>query len=125
MVRTSLYKIDGNVEKLTPDIKTYPLGTLPEVKRKILDIKNVKELHSMCSDEGIYNRFLWDSSVLMVVLEADSKTKLVSSIVLINTSDIKEFYILYLQLYELFGVTLLDEDNKKFIPIRTYKKLYF
>jgi hypothetical protein len=124
MLRTSCWKVD-NVEKLTPDIKTYPLGTLAEVRRKILDVKNVKELHSMCSDEGIYNRFIWDSSVLMVVLEADSKTKQVSSIVLINTSDVKEFYILYLQLYELFGVTLLDEDNEKFIPIRTYKKLYF
>ena len=123
MIRSSLWKLETIPEKSRLAIP-YPLGTLDEVRRKILDVRHTKELHSLMSDSGFYSRFMWDSSVLLVVMDTNDKPKQVNSIVLINASDVKEFYLLYLQLYELFGVTLLDEEKDEFIPIRTYKKLY-
>lgn len=124
MVRSSLWRLEGIPEPTKIDIKTLPLGTLEEVKRKIMDVKKVTELHSLLSDTGFYSRFIWDNSVLLIVMDGSITKGQVDSLVLVNTSDISQFYLLYVQLYELFGVTLLDEDNKRFIPIREYKKMY-
>lgn len=125
-MKSSLWKVNKIPEGKCSlsSFDSEPLGTLKEVRLKLLDVYYMLELNSVVSkDDGLtYYRFQWDNKILMILTDhSDGKVR---SLILYKVDDFKHFHSLYVQLFELFGVTLYDEENCKFITPKDYKKLY-
>lgn len=104
------------------------IGSVNEVVSHLLSIPKLYQLQDRDEDDPTALVFKWipgksvwlrirpelvathpDPQILTIWANSESKPIL--------------FYILYMQLYEHFGVVLMDNDNKEFIGLKEFKKL--
>lgn len=105
-------------------VKVLPIGPAPKVASGLLDIPQMHVFLCPLTFYG-YVSFLWDvghGTTLAMRDEPEFGNGGVFSIMIMDPHRIsrREMYRLYVQMFELFGVTLLGD--KGFVDVRTFRR---
>ncbi|HEY3324564.1 MAG TPA: hypothetical protein VGP72_29195 [Planctomycetota bacterium] len=129
LVRLSFWKPDPvppKDAKICP-IELLPLGKLKSVANKLLDVPHMTKLPTAPweSNASETASFLWqvDEGVILKVHaeQGPPKPGEVLTINARNAADGKVFYRLYVQIFEYFGATVLDEQSHQFVTPKEFK----
>jgi len=107
-------------------VKVLPIGPASKVASGLLDIPRMHPFLCHLTFEG-YVSFLWDvgwGTTLAMRDEPEFGSGGVFSIMVTDPHRISksEMYRLYVQVFELFGVTLLGDDG--FVDVRNFRRRF-
>jgi len=107
-------------------VELQPLGVLRQVAARLMDVPNMAELISPpWKQQGDGLQLMWgveEGVILNVRVEQGPPAP--GEVLTINAASAapnKTFYRLYVQIYEQFGVTVLDEKAHEFLPPREFR----
>jgi hypothetical protein len=111
-----------SVHKHTKDLRFQSLGHIGEITEKLLRLPHIKPMFCPIIPSV---RALWKVERGVVLqTRAEQGTELQGQVLMIGaTSAVPDriLFRLYVQLYEQFGVTLLDETTGNFLTVRQFK----
>ena len=111
-------------------VELHSLGSLNSVTEKLLDVPHMKQVPSAPWDNiraGSDMKLMWEVEggvVLKVHIEqGPPKPGEVITIDAKSSAPQRTFYRLYVQIFEQFGATLLDEKSHQFYTPREFRKV--
>lgn len=98
-------------------VNFWPIGTIQEVQRKILQITNFRV--TPCLLWPMF-RATWKSSI--VIQTSPNRDNNVYTIEVFSAAPTLEFYKMYVQLFDHLGVIVMDEREQIFIPPKLFRE---